>query len=67
MKLKQLINMLSQIDMALSDDPDVAAEYWDDNMYDGDRVEGVRLVQDMDIDKSETHTTVFIVTGHGRK
>lgn len=67
MKLKQLLNVLSQIDMDAPDDTDVAVEYWDDNMYDGDRVEGVRFVQDVDMNKSETQTTVFIVTGHGRK
>lgn len=67
MKLNKLIEELQGI--AYNNDSneiEVAVESWDDNFYDGDKVEGIRLVNNRDYDQGKNETVLFIITGNGR-
>jgi hypothetical protein len=47
-------------------DVEVAVQGWDDNAYDGDKVEGIRLVSDHDCEANKFNATLFIIHGRGR-
>ena len=67
MKLNQLLEELQGIaDCNESDKIEVAVEGWDDNFYDGDKVEGIRVVNNRDYEQNKIETVLFIVIGRGR-
>lgn len=48
-------------------DVEVAVEGWDDNPYDGDCIEGLRMVSDIDMVQHKVTPVLFIIRGQGRK
>lgn len=70
MKLLKLNKLLEEIqgiaDCNEADKIEVAVEGWDDNFYDGDKIEGIRLVNNRDYDQGKIETVLFIITGRGR-
>lgn len=48
-------------------DVEVAVQGWDDNAYDGDKVEGTRLVCDHDYEANKFNATLFLMLGHKDK
>ena len=70
MKLLKLNKLLEEIqgiaDHNEADKIEVAVESWDDNFYDGDKIEGIRLVNNRDYDQGKIETVLFIITGNGR-
>lgn len=67
MKLNKLLEEIQGIaDCNEADKIEVAVEGWDDNFYDGDKIEGIRLVNNRDYDQGKIETVLFIITGRGR-
>ncbi len=67
MKLDWFISELQAIaDHNDASEIEVAVEGWDDNFYDSDKIEGIRLIQDIDFDKKESGSVLFIIHGQGR-
>lgn len=67
MTLARLIEELTFIaDHTETTDVEVAVQGWEDNAYDGDKVEGIRLVNDRDYEGNKFNVTLFIVHGEGR-
>lgn len=66
MKLGDLLVVLNDIkDRFDAYNADVIVEGWDDNAYDGDAIEGVRVI--IDDEAGQRKTTVFVIKGQGRK
>jgi len=67
LKLNKLLEEIQGIaDCNEADKIEVAVEGWDDNFYDGDKIEGIRLVNNRDYDQGKIETVLFIITGRGR-
>jgi hypothetical protein len=67
LKLNKLLEEIKGIaDCNEADKIEVAVEGWDDNFYDGDKIEGIRLVNNRDYDQGKIETVLFIITGRGR-
>ena len=67
MKLNKLLEEIQGIaDQNEADKIEVAVEGWDDNFYDGDKVEGIRLVNNRDYEQGKIETVLFIITSNGR-
>ena len=67
MKLNKLLEEIQGIaDHNDASEIEIVVEGWDDNFYDGDKVEGIRLVNNRDYEQGKIETVLFIVTGQGR-
>ena len=67
MKLNKMLEEIQGIaDHNDASEIEIVVEGWDDNFYDGDKVEGIRLVNNRDYEQGKIETVLFIVIGRGR-
>ena len=67
MTLAKMIEELTSIaEYTIPTDIEVAVQGWGDSVYDSNKIEGIRLVNDRDYEENKSHTTLFIVYGRGK-
>lgn len=67
MTLKRLIEGLQEInDKIDAPEIEVVVSGWDDNFYDGNKIEGLRLTRNVDYEQCKAETVLFVVIGNGR-
>jgi len=61
MNIRKLIDALQDIADSNAEEIGVAVAGWDDNFYEGKKVEGIRLVKENDFEKNEIKAILFII------